>query len=74
MQGFGIAYGTKEGRLRLLQHSCNPTSREVEVPEGEAQPWSLFDEARGGGNGYGSSSEDGNDAASGPHDVSRVLA
>lgn len=55
-QGGGIAYGTKEGRLRILQHNCHVES-EADV-EGLPRPWSLFDELRAADRGAGSSSEE----------------
>jgi hypothetical protein len=55
-QGGGIAYGTKEGRLRILQHNCN-TESEADL-EGLPRPWNLFDELRAADRGAGSSSEE----------------
>ncbi len=39
LQGGGIAYGTKEGRLRVLRHSAGPAR-----PDSQGRARSLADE------------------------------
>ena len=38
VQGEGIAYGTKEGRLRMLQHELLPPGRSGQAPNETPRP------------------------------------